>query len=168
MLPLCPNLAAAAASTPTEPKLTPASPNNQCSAYALEHGTRTSTIGHALSASPLALLAWIGEKFLEWSDEDPALDTILESVSLYWFTHTFPRCIYPYRGLTGDDERPRIGKMKGMGRKMTYVAKPSGYSFFPKELMPIPVSWVATTANLVHSKVHTSGGHFAVSFDVFV
>lgn len=47
---------------------------------------------------------------------------------------------------------------------MTYVAKPSGYSFFPKELMPIPVSWVATTANLVHSKVHTSGGHFAVSF----
>ena len=27
-------------------------------AYAKEHGTRPSTIGHALSSSPLALLAW--------------------------------------------------------------------------------------------------------------
>jgi microsomal epoxide hydrolase len=27
-------------------------------AYANEHGTRPSTIGHALSSSPLALLAW--------------------------------------------------------------------------------------------------------------
>lgn len=28
------------------------------SAYALEHGTRPSTIGHVLSTSPVALLAW--------------------------------------------------------------------------------------------------------------
>jgi microsomal epoxide hydrolase len=27
-------------------------------AYAQEHGTRSSTIGHVLSSSPLALLAW--------------------------------------------------------------------------------------------------------------
>lgn len=27
-------------------------------AYALEHGTRTSTIGHVLASNPLALLAW--------------------------------------------------------------------------------------------------------------
>lgn len=37
------------------------------SAYSLEHGTRTATIGFCLSASPLALLSWIGEKFLEWT-----------------------------------------------------------------------------------------------------
>ena len=135
----------------------------QASAYSLEHGTRTATIGHALSASPLALLAWIGEKFLEWTDEDPPLELILESVSLYWFTNTFARCIYPYRGLAGDDERPRIGKVGGRGRQRPYVEKPSGYSFFPKELVPMPVSWVAKTANLVSSKVHSSGGHFAVS-----
>ena len=69
-------------------------------AYALEHGTRTGTIGLALSSSPLALLSWIGEKFLEWTDEDPPLEQILESVSLYWLTDTFPRCIYPYRGVS--------------------------------------------------------------------
>lgn len=87
-------------------------------AYALEHGTRTGTIGLALSSSPLALLSWydqqqnehmasadigrIGEKFLEWTDEDPSLDEILSSVTLYWLTDTFPRCIYPYRGVSED------------------------------------------------------------------
>jgi microsomal epoxide hydrolase len=27
-------------------------------AYILEHGTRTSTIGHVLASNPIALLAW--------------------------------------------------------------------------------------------------------------
>ena len=44
------------------------------SAYAMEHGTKPATIGLALSASPLALLAWIGEKYLAWTDEDPPLE----------------------------------------------------------------------------------------------
>jgi hypothetical protein len=39
----------------------------------------------------------IGEKFLDWTDTDPPLDTILEAVTLYWVTETFPRSIYPYR-----------------------------------------------------------------------
>ena len=68
--------------------------------YAQEHGMRTATIGLTLSASPLAMLSWIGEKFLEWTDEDPPVEKILESVTLYWMTDTFPRCIYPYRGVS--------------------------------------------------------------------
>jgi hypothetical protein len=39
----------------------------------------------------------IGEKFLAWTDQDPPLDEILASVTLYWLTETFPRSIYPYR-----------------------------------------------------------------------
>lgn len=70
------------------------------SAYAREHGTRTATIGLTLSSSPLALLSWIGEKFLEWTDEDPSVDEILDSVSLYWLTETYARCIYPYRSVS--------------------------------------------------------------------
>lgn len=66
-------------------------------AYAKEHGTRPATIGFALSSSPLALLSWIGEKFLEWTDEDPTMDQILDSVTLYWLTDTYSRCIYPYK-----------------------------------------------------------------------
>jgi microsomal epoxide hydrolase len=67
------------------------------SAYALFHATKPSTIGLVLAANPLSLLAWIGEKFLAWTDTDPPLDEILASVALYWFTETFPTSIYPYR-----------------------------------------------------------------------
>jgi microsomal epoxide hydrolase len=63
---------------------------NMASGYSLEHATRPSTIGIVLGSSPVALLAWIGEKFLAWSDVDPPLDKILESVSLYWLPETFP------------------------------------------------------------------------------
>ncbi|KAI0465548.1 Alpha/Beta hydrolase protein [Xylaria cf. heliscus] len=130
-------------------------------AYAILHGTRTATIGHVLSTSPLALLCWVGEKFLDWTDEDPSLDIILAHTTLYWITETFPRCIYPYRGEAADDERPRIGKVSGRGHPQPYVSKPSGYSFFPQEIMPIPASWVATSCNLVSVARHESGGHFA-------
>ncbi|GME34403.1 Alpha/Beta hydrolase protein [Neofusicoccum parvum] len=120
-------------------------------AYGLEHGTRPATIGLALSSSPIALLAWIGEKFQEWTDEDLPLTTILESVSLYWLTDTFPTSIYPYRELFGPDA----------DRGYPYCEKPTGYSWFPMELAPIPKAWVETTADLVWHKQHTKGGHFA-------
>jgi microsomal epoxide hydrolase len=68
-------------------------------AYNMEQATRPATIGLVLGSSPLALLAWIGEKFLEWSDVSPDLDTILESVTLYWFTESMGRGLYPYRAV---------------------------------------------------------------------
>lgn len=67
------------------------------SAYGLSHATKPSTIGLAISSSPLALLSWIGEKFLDWTDETPSIDEILMSVSLYWLTDCFATTIYPYR-----------------------------------------------------------------------
>lgn len=48
----------------------------------------------------MLILCRIGEKFLEWTDDDPPLDKILDDVTLYWLTDTFPRCIYPYRGVS--------------------------------------------------------------------
>ncbi|KAK6816014.1 hypothetical protein RU639_009039 [Aspergillus parasiticus] len=60
------------------------------SAYALEHSTRPSAISKVLSASHLALLASIGEKFLEWSDEDPPLDDILASFTPFGYS-VFPK-----------------------------------------------------------------------------
>lgn len=125
------------------------------SAYALLHATKPATIGYILAANPLSLLAWIGEKFLDWTDQDPPLDVILESVSLYWLTETFPTSTYPYRqlftpGVVGAHENPEW-----------YVHKPMGYSYFPIELSPTPRSWAATTGDLVFYRQHHSGGHFA-------
>jgi microsomal epoxide hydrolase len=143
-------------------------------AYALEHATRPATIGFVLSSSPLALLAWVGEKFLDWTDTTPSLDQILEAVTLYWLTNTFPRAIYPYRGelvkgaspLTEDKDYRLVFK-KGPQRYMLhsdpqlFCRKPFGYSWNPKEIAPIPKSWAMTTGNLVWFKRHTKGGHFA-------
>ncbi|KAL1988595.1 hypothetical protein VTN96DRAFT_8990 [Rasamsonia emersonii] len=125
------------------------------SAYALEQATRPSTIGLVLSSSPLALLAWIAEKFLDWTDADPPTDLILESVTLYWLTETLPRSIYPYRQLFTP------GTVSAHEKPQWYIHKPFGYSWFPKELAPIPRSWAATTGNLVFYREHTQGGHFA-------
>ncbi|KAF4997501.1 hypothetical protein FGRMN_3865 [Fusarium graminum] len=129
--------------------------NRLGSAYALSHATKPSTIGLVLSTSPLALLAWIGEKFRDWTDKDPSFEEILTSVSLYWLTDTFPTSIYPYRqrftpGNTGAHDDPDWK-----------IAKPLGYSWFPYELAPIPRAWVQTTGNLVFHRAHERGGHFA-------
>ncbi|KEF57781.1 uncharacterized protein A1O9_05701 [Exophiala aquamarina CBS 119918] len=133
-------------------------------AFALEQGTRTATIGLALSASPLALLSWIGEKFLEWTDEDPPLEKILEGVTLYWLTDTIPRCLYHNREMLNAGDHPKIARTSAIlnmkSIKLPYVEKPSGYSFFAHEIVPIPKSWAVRTCNLVSYNEHEHGGHF--------
>ncbi|KAF2189179.1 epoxide hydrolase-like protein [Zopfia rhizophila CBS 207.26] len=119
-------------------------------AYAMEHGSRPSTISLVLSSNPLALLAWIGEKMLEWTDDDPSLDTILTNVSLYWFTQGFPRSIYPYRKL-----------IYGPRAEPPYVQKPLGFSWFPMELGPMIKSLAEKQGNMVFYRKHEKGGHFA-------
>ncbi|KNG46681.1 epoxide hydrolase [Stemphylium lycopersici] len=120
------------------------------SAYAQEHGTRTSTIGHVISSNPLAILAWIGEKLLEWSDEKPSLDEILTNISLYWFTGCFATSLHPYRMLFGPTPV-----------EFPLTKKPLGFSFFPYELMPGIKSILEKETNLVFYKRHERGGHFA-------
>ncbi len=119
-------------------------------AYAQEHGTRPGTIGLVLSSSPLALLTWIGEKYLEWTDEDPSTEEILRAVSLYWLTDTFPRAIYPYRAYFGSKAQAN----QSSDDLKSYCEKPMGYSYFPKELMPTPVVWAKTKGNLVWNRQH--------------
>ena len=69
-------------------------------AYSIEHATRPSTLSYTVGSSPVALLAWVGEKFLEWSDEEPSLDEILTSLTLYWITSTFETSIYLYKDVS--------------------------------------------------------------------
>jgi microsomal epoxide hydrolase len=41
------------------------------------------------------------------------------------------------------------------------IQKAFGFSFFPYETIPTAVSWVATTGNLVWTRIHETGGYFA-------
>lgn len=98
----------------------------------------------------------IGEKFQSWTDTDPTQDEILDGATLYWFTDSFPRAIYPYRQFFGP--KPTFFH-NDPDFKIT--TKPFGYSYFPEELAPMPKSWVETTGNLTWYRQHTEGGHFA-------
>jgi pimeloyl-ACP methyl ester carboxylesterase len=61
-------------------------------AYLEIQSTRPQTIAYSLSDSPVGQLAWMVEKYKEWTDEDKELpeealniDQMLTNVSLYWF-----------------------------------------------------------------------------------
>ena len=63
--------------------------------YARQQGTKPQTLAYGLADSPVGQLAWIAEKFKEWTDASRALpedavdrDQLLTNVSLYWFTNT--------------------------------------------------------------------------------
>jgi pimeloyl-ACP methyl ester carboxylesterase len=63
--------------------------------YLQLQGTRPQTLAHALTDSPIGQLAWIVEKFKEWTDPSAELpenavdrDQMLTNVSIYWFTGT--------------------------------------------------------------------------------
>ena len=57
--------------------------------------TRPQTLAYALTDSPVAQLAWIAEKFYQWTDPAAKLpedavdrDQLLTNVSLFWFTQS--------------------------------------------------------------------------------
>ncbi len=63
--------------------------------YAQVQGTRPQTVAYGLSDSPAGQLAWIVEKFKEWTDPvadlpENAVDRehMLTDISVYWFTNT--------------------------------------------------------------------------------
>ncbi|KXX78196.1 putative epoxide hydrolase [Madurella mycetomatis] len=125
--------------------------------YGNEHGTRPSTISLVLMTNPLAMLAWMGEKFIEWSDNRKPLsvDTILSFVSLYWFTDSYGRAMWAYRELMGEVG----GTFPTLPLSLT---KPFGFSSFAIEIAALPRSWAEYLfPNLVLYRSHDIGGHYA-------
>jgi epoxide hydrolase len=64
-------------------------------AYLDIQSTRPQTLAYALTDSPAGQLAWIAEKFKEWTDQQAELpddavdrDQLLTNVSIYWFTRS--------------------------------------------------------------------------------
>lgn len=58
--------------------------------YQVLQGTRPQTLSYALTDSPVGQLAWIAEKFTEWTDPDSTIDVdrVLTTVMLHWLTGT--------------------------------------------------------------------------------
>ncbi|KAH8828653.1 epoxide hydrolase [Flagelloscypha sp. PMI_526] len=116
-------------------------------AYGMMHGTRPSTIAHVVSSSPLALLAWIAEKVENWTDETPSLTTILDLVTLWYFTDTFPTSVYFYR-----EDVLWFGAPS--------IAVPFGYTWNKFDVAPTPEAYLRGRGNFKWFRKHQKGGHF--------
>jgi pimeloyl-ACP methyl ester carboxylesterase len=125
------------------------------SGYALEQSTKPQTLGAALHDSPVGLLAWIVEKFRNWSDcgGDPetvfSRDDLLTNVMTYWITGTITssaRLYWEHR------HRPIIPE---------YVAVPTGVARYPKEVLRYPRAWVERQYHVTYWNELPRGGHFA-------
>jgi hypothetical protein len=114
--------------------------------YFIEHNTRPNTIGQALLDNPVGQLAWIGEKFFEWTDPDRSApstfndETILTSVSLYFLTRTFLSSVWIYH----------VGAL-GTGPAAYNIERPvapMGFSAFRYNPGAWPEAMIAKVGNL--------------------
>ncbi|TVT56701.1 epoxide hydrolase 1 [Amycolatopsis rhizosphaerae] len=125
--------------------------------YALEQATKPQTVGYGLTDSPAGQLAWIAEKYYEFTDNDGGLESavplhrLLDTVSVYWFTATAASSARLY------------WESHGRMNMTTPVTVPSGVSVFPHDLMKLPRAWtVARFVDLRHWNALPRGGHFAM------
>ena len=124
-------------------------------AYAKLQATRPQTIGYSLVDSPVGLLAWILDKFAEWSDtedspfETMSRDRILDNVTLYWLTRTGASAarIY-YESHNSFDPGLRIDV-------------PAAITAYPRDVEKCPRPWAQQRyRHIVRWSTPETGGHF--------
>ncbi|GAA5894019.1 epoxide hydrolase family protein [Sporobolomyces salmoneus] len=123
-------------------------------AYALAHGTRPGTIGFTVGSSPISLLAWLAEKYRDWTDETPSVDEILAIATFWWLRDSFPSSIYAYHELLFS------GVSFIHNDQANYLHKPFGYSAFKQEISCTPEAWVGVNGNCQFYRYNDKGGHF--------
>ncbi|MEV0542388.1 epoxide hydrolase family protein [Nocardia salmonicida] len=124
-------------------------------AYAKQQATRPQTIGYSLVDSPVGLLAWILDKFAEWTDTDDSpfetisIDSVLDDVTLYWLTRTGASAarIY-YESHNALDPELRVDV-------------PSAITMYPRDVEKAPRAWAQERyRQIVRWSLPESGGHF--------
>jgi epoxide hydrolase len=132
------------------------------SGYSTEHSTRPQTIGYALADSPVALCAWIVEKFWAWTDCDGhpenvlTRDELLDNLMLYWLPRTGASSARLYWESLGHVNELITGPVHDV------VEVPTGCSIFPKELQRPSRRWAEKRfTDIRHWNELDRGGHFA-------
>jgi pimeloyl-ACP methyl ester carboxylesterase len=123
-------------------------------AYFQVQATRPQTVAYGLTDSPVGQLAWIVEKFKEWTntghqlpEEAVAIDELLADVSLYWFTGTAGSAGNLYWESMHGNDWP------------TPSTVPTGVIVFAED---VAIRRYAEAANnIVHWTDVDGGGHFA-------
>lgn len=124
-------------------------------AFSKQQATRPQTVGYSLVDSPVGLLAWILDKFAEWTDtrdspfETVSRDRFLDNVTLYWLTRSGASSarIYAESHLSLDPE--------------LRVDVPSAVVVYPHDIEKCPRPWAQVRyRNLVRWRAAETGGHF--------
>ncbi|MDQ4107638.1 MAG: epoxide hydrolase 1 [Actinomycetota bacterium] len=132
------------------------------SGYSIEHATKPQTIGYALVDSPVALAAWVIEKFWSWTDHDGDLervltrDDLLDNLMLYWLPRTGASSARLYR--------ESIRRVNGWisGTVTDVIDVPTGCSVFPRELQRPSRRWAEKRfTDIRYWNEPARGGHFA-------
>jgi pimeloyl-ACP methyl ester carboxylesterase len=125
--------------------------------YAQIQGTRPKTLAYGLNDSPVGQLAWIVEKFKEWTDPAASLpedavarDKILTNVSLYWFTGTAGASANLYYETMHDPQ---------MKQRVPMNSVPTGVLVSTEDVTIR--RWAERENNIVHWTELDHGGHFA-------
>ena len=123
-------------------------------AYFQIQATRPQTLSFGLTDSPAGQLAWIVEKFKEWTSAARELpedavgrDDILTNVSLYWFTRSAGSSANLYYEAVHGQDWP------------TPSAVPTGVAVFAEDIAIR--RYAEQTYNIVHWSDIDAGGHFA-------
>ena len=126
----------------------------QGSGYYMIQGSRPQTLAYGLTDSPAGLLAWIAEKFAEWTDPASVIerDQMLTNVSVYWFTGTVNSAARLYA---------EFGRSGGSWGKVEPSSVPAGVAQFPYEIFPPIRRFAERSNNIVHWTAFEHGGHFA-------
>ncbi|MEO3765241.1 epoxide hydrolase family protein [Streptomyces sp. B8F3] len=126
--------------------------------YADIQSTRPQTLAYALTDSPVGQLAWIAEKFKEWTDsvdrpEDAVdRDHLLTNVMVYWLT-----------GTAGSSARIYYERAHAAyrGQPPERSTAPTAFAAFPRENFVVLRHLAARTDNIVRWTEFDRGGHFA-------
>jgi pimeloyl-ACP methyl ester carboxylesterase len=127
-------------------------------AYFQMHATKPQTVAY-LTDSPVAMAAWIVEKFHGWSDhrgnveEAYPRERMLTTLSIYWFTNSLGSSARFYAESLQNPWQPtREGK--------PVITVPTGVVAFPKEVAQVPRRWVEEYFTLTRYTRADRGGHF--------
>ncbi|WP_256992306.1 epoxide hydrolase family protein [Paenibacillus sp. XY044] len=114
-------------------------------------GSRPMTLAYALNDSPVGQLAWIADKFADWTDPrfPVTADQLLTNVMVYWLT-----------GTSGSAARLYYENAQLKGQPIPCPA-PIGVAVLPYDLIQ-PVRRIAEHQySVVHWSEFDRGGHFA-------
>jgi pimeloyl-ACP methyl ester carboxylesterase len=129
-------------------------------AYAHLQRTTPQTLAYGLNDSPIALAAWMIEKFRDWAacdgdvEQKFSKDELLTNVTLYWMTET----IHSSCRLYFEGRKSPVQFQEG-----DFVRVPCAIAHFPREAPFPPRQWIERGYNVQRWTEMSRGGHFAAA-----